>query len=171
MIKQINPSRFGVIIVDMQPYFLMVVEEPERSSLIQKQVELLQICKKKDYPVVALEYEGKGHTEPELSNTIREIPRYSFFEKSEDDGFLGNEILAKVLKNWNLEYLCVSGVNAENCVFETIMGAVNQGFNPVTSRELIATATGRSGITRAEENLMMERIDYPSYELLLQQID
>ena len=47
MIKQINPSRFGVIIVDMQPYFLMVVEEPERLSLIQKQIELLQICKKK----------------------------------------------------------------------------------------------------------------------------
>jgi len=75
------------------------------------------------------------------------------------------------LKNWNLEYLCVSGVNAENCVFKTIKGAVGQGFNPITSRELIATATGRSGIAHAEENFIMERIDYPSYELLLQQID
>jgi nicotinamidase-related amidase len=170
MEEKINTSKFGVIIVDMQSCFLSQILQRERLNLLSAHEKLLQVCKKRDYPVVALEYLGGGRTIPELVHQIDQIPRHNFFLKTRDDGFFRNENLQLALEKWGLEYICISGIYADFCVLETARGAVRKGFKVITAKDLIASYRGIEGVDLAEKQFYYQKIASPEYNSLIEQV-
>ncbi len=173
MNKKLDPSKFGVLIVDMQSLFLNYIGEEAKLDLIKRQIRLLELCKKKDYPVAVLEFKNTGNTIQEIIGPLSKIPRYSFFEKSNDDGFMENPRLKHTLKNWGLEDLCISGVNAECCVLQTAIGASKNGFRIISSKKLIASSSGNEGINYLREWFQKERkyYSYLKYGSLMAQLE
>ena len=92
----IDLYKLCAVMVDMQPPFLEEVIGNESSMLITSHKKLLEICIEKDYPLIALEYQGKGRTTKRLREIIQEVKRHIFIEKdSDDDSFY-------LLDNFNL---------------------------------------------------------------------
>jgi nicotinamidase-related amidase len=148
---KIDPTRFGVLIIDMQESFLKDISSVDKIRLINTQNNLINLCAIRDYPITILEYEGEGKTIIELINSIRLVPRYSFLKKLHDNAFLDNPDLQAKLKFWNLETLCLTGINAECCILDTAVGAIEQGYNLLTSRDLLASEKGIKGVLWAEK--------------------
>lgn len=172
MKARIDTARFGVLIVDMQYSFLKNIKPNERDSLIQHQKELLDLCSYKNYPVAVLKFARSGEIISELDEVIKKVPRHRTFIKYWDDGFCENPDLGDTLKKSNIETLCITGVNADCCVLQTIVGAMRNGFKVTTSRELMATQYGQTGMETAEDLLSKRwasgaKVYYPSYERLL----
>lgn len=151
MTFNINPAKFGILVVDMQTDFIKDIKEQDIMELITFQQQLFNICLKKDYPVAVLEYKSKGRTIQELLDTIKTIPRHEFFVKECDDGFENNHSLEVALRNWNLETLCITGINAACCVLNTAIGGIQKGYKVMTSQKLIASSDGQIGVKYAQD--------------------
>lgn len=129
--KEIN--NLAVLIIDMQKSFL---DEPELKDLIPQQIEVIRFCRQKSIPVILVEYRVFGRTVMKLrkevcpSLTSRVTKRY-------DDAFYETR-LKKVLSSMGITNLLLAGVYAGGCVYETAAHAIEEGFQVLTSCDLIA---------------------------------
>ncbi|MBS3117755.1 isochorismatase family protein [Candidatus Woesearchaeota archaeon] len=119
-----------------------------------------------DYPLIALEYQGKGRTTKRLREIIQEVKRHIFIEKDSDDGFTSGT-LENLLRKWDVKFLLITGINAAFCVKETAEGAVLRGINIITARQLISDRRYQS-IRYAEEWFEENGTYFQDYETLLQ---
>jgi nicotinamidase-related amidase len=138
--SRIALHRLGVILVDMQTWFLSDIDVVDRKTMFSAQSDVLVACAKMDYPLVVLEYVDWGDTDPRLKEAISEVPRYIFIQKSQNDGFT-NPKLAQQLDEWSIDYLCFMGIGAARCVKETASSAIAHGKKILTARQLIASQT------------------------------
>jgi nicotinamidase-related amidase len=169
MVEKIDTSKLGIFIIDMQKPFLNDIVEEERKKIILAQQEILEICKRKDYPVIIFEYTEQGRTIPELMKQIKSVPRHQFLKKSHADGFTDNPLLERNLRKQGIENLCVGGVYADCCVLETIKGATQRGLRVITSEELISTVPSCFNYARTMLS-KNEMTTYIPYTQLIQKI-
>jgi nicotinamidase-related amidase len=127
-----NPA---VIVIDMQHHFLKAV--PEKEKLITSQSHILYYCWENDIPVAAVEYVYHGKTEEYLRGIIEKVPRHSFVEKRQVNGF-SNPRLDEILGSWKPDKLLLMGVNASFCVLDLAESALERGYGIMTAHQLIA---------------------------------
>jgi len=136
-LQPINLERFGAVVVDMQPYFLEEISSSDKSKLFIYQKKILEICAKRDYPIISLEFspDRYGKINEELKSIIKSAPRYNFLEKDIVNGFSKIE---EQIEKWDIDELCFMGIYASYCVKETASSAISKGKRILTTRELIA---------------------------------
>ena len=134
-------SGLAVVLIDMQLGFYRrggVIGTQGLNSLVLNQQKLLKWAKGNLIPVLVLQYDGFDVTDPNLMSIITK-GRYRVIQKDNDGGFYGeshNEVL-RTLKNWNVDTLIVAGINGPYCVKSTIEGALENGFNIMTTHYVI----------------------------------
>ncbi len=141
VVKKGKIGNLAVLLIDMQECFLKNIDYEERMREIPYQIEVLDYCKEKSVPVFVLEYKNKGPTTKVLKEKVDSLEKKVYVTKSYDDGFTCTD-LAEQLKVYNINTLLLMGVNATACVVATAYGALNAGFNIMTSKDLIADQSG-----------------------------
>ncbi len=137
IIKKGKIGNLAVLLIDMQDYFLEDISSEEKAREIPYQLDVLDYCKEKSIPVFVLEYKDSGPTIKVLKDKVDSLEKKTYITKSHDNGFIGTN-LAEQLKEYSIDTLLLMGVNATACVVDTAYGALKEGFNIMTSKELIA---------------------------------
>jgi nicotinamidase-related amidase len=128
-----------LIIVDMQNIFLKNMSSKNKNTLIQNQLSIIKSCINKKIPVIELEYNArampKGKT---ISDLHKKYTPYCTIVKTNNGGFT-KTILDNVLKELKVKEIILIGINANGCVHDTAMGAINRGYKVTTALEAIAS--------------------------------
>jgi nicotinamidase-related amidase len=154
-------SDTAVVLVDMQMRFLdmwssvnkshgaddsrakMALRMQSASDLMHTQASLLEWAKKRKYPVLVFEYNGQGSTVYSLKKIIDGFPNHFYVVKHADGGFEGSPPPSpdpeEILKRLGVHRLIVTGTNGHHCVKDTVVQALDRGFQVVTSADLAAT--------------------------------
>lgn len=150
-VKKVEQSDLGVIVVDMQNAFLngeydqTQIEEKHFSEEIEReldyQLEILEAAKEKNVPIFVLEYVEWGPTNAKIRLVVEGYARTQFLTKKRDDGF-NNTDLERRLKGEGVQQALLIGVNASACVRATAQGALKEGFQILTSPQLMANTSG-----------------------------
>ena len=147
---QAGEDKLAIVIVDMQEHFLNYVSKEELDKEQPNYFKILEYAKKKDIPVVVLEYRLKDYdrTIPELRSEVKSLDQKLFIEKQYNNGFLGTD-LGKQLKCAGVEKILIMGIFASYCVRDTANGAVRAGFKVYASKDIIAD---REDVKRGESS-------------------
>lgn len=134
-------SGFATVLIDMQQGFYQrggVSGSPKLEALVRNQARLLAWSVRKGIPVVVLQYQGFGETDPRLMKIVKN-GAYKVIWKNNDGGFYGmshDELLA-TLKGWKVDSLIVAGINGAYCVRSTIQGALENKYNVMSTNYVI----------------------------------
>ena len=131
----------AVVLIDMQLGFYQrggTTDSVGLKKLVHNQSRLLAWSVQNKIPVMILEYQGFGITDPNLMQ-ILQSHQYRIIEKDQDGGFYGKsrEDVLLTLSNWKVDSLIVAGINGPYCVKSTIMGALESGFDVMTTSWVI----------------------------------
>lgn len=106
-------SKYALVIIDMQWNFPSSRDARLQTNIIRQ----IRLAKKKNYPIICLEYIGDGRTIPKIRKELEDYKNKFFFRKNWDDG--SDKILS--IKNKLPSKFRVCGVNTDACVFETVV--------------------------------------------------
>jgi nicotinamidase-related amidase len=137
----LRPERTALVVVDLQEKLLPVIAGRERvvknSLLLMRLAEILKL------PVVLTSQykKGLGEIVPEVRQAapgVEPLDKVSF-------GCFGDEAFLGRLRSLSgRDQLVVTGIECHICVFQTVLGALDQGYQV----HLVSDAVG----SRAEEN-------------------
>lgn len=140
---QASNSGFAVVLIDMQIGFYErggVTDTPGLKALVAKDQELLRWAVEQDIPVMVFEYEDFGPTDPKLMK-ILEGHEHVVIEKDADGAFetyqKSREQALAQLKAWNVDTLIFAGINGDACVLQTALGALQAGFEGMSSSDIV----------------------------------
>ncbi|GEM_PF-1344685 len=139
--RRANPSSIAMLLVDMQPLFLELVDKKEAEEEIPNMARMLEYARENKIPVVVIEY--KVHDfRIETIDALTEKLKYSPMEvryvtKTHAGGFRDTN-LTQILRDLDVSDVVLMGAYASACVIETAMGALNNNFGIMTSPDLIA---------------------------------
>jgi maleamate amidohydrolase len=132
----------AVIIVDMQYGFYTrggVLQTDGLIKLVKKQQELLTWAKTKKMPILFFEYDGYQETDYALTSTLWGY-KFKTVAKNEDNGFEGQSGYEanQYLRDRKVDKLIIAGINASGCVKRTAIGALEEGYQLISSGDLVA---------------------------------
>lgn len=153
----------GVVIVDMQDFFLKKFNQNKVNLLIKNQQKLLDFCIKNRIPVFVLEYEKRGKTTRPLKLYFQKLKTVEVIVKTHNSGFRGTN-LEELLAKSKIKKIILAGINGSGCVQDTAIGALRRGFKIITSGEIIASNTKR------DSNLMTSRKWYSKNGIFCERI-
>lgn len=130
-------SKLAVILIDMQPGYLKLLNKKERKRIIPNQIQVIRYCRLNSIPLIILEYAGEGATINILLKKAKKVPDLKILKKHYNSGFTNPE-LAKHLKRLGVGTVLLMGINADFCVKATGLGAIMHGLRIVTANSLIA---------------------------------
>lgn len=110
----------GLMVIDMQWTFPVARRESLKLN-VRKEIAL---AKRRNAPIILVEYEDSGPTLPELLRTLNGYEHCYKITKNDDDG--STEILGvlaelpRFVPKWR-----ICGIHLEHCVWDTIMGLKN----------------------------------------------
>ncbi|MFA5887470.1 MAG: isochorismatase family cysteine hydrolase [Candidatus Nanoarchaeia archaeon] len=133
---QLRQANNAVLVIDMQESFLNELDPEEKEEEIPYQIEVLNAAKRNNIPIFVIEYEGMGSTIDELMNVIS-TSDYEIVTKPGNNGFRRTN-LDELLKEKGIHSLTLMGVFASACVYATAGGALQSGYEILTSTEVIA---------------------------------
>lgn len=126
-----NESLFdksALVIIDMQAPFLNCgYNARKKKSLILAQRSMIKLYRENNLPVITIEFDGYGPTIYDIREEFEQVEKKAIVVKEDDSGF-SHMYLEQVLKEWNIEHLILSGVNAKACVAETAQDAKTKGY-------------------------------------------
>jgi nicotinamidase-related amidase len=136
--KSINQYKdnFGVVVIDMQEEFIKHLTKEEREDLIKSQVDFLNYCCKKNYPIFFIEYVGSKKTIKEIDDVKKQFQNWYVFKKTDNGGFK-NKKFEKQIDDLGLEYLCFMGGNAIACMRDTIEPAMKRNKKIILAKNLV----------------------------------
>jgi len=132
---------YALIVIDIQQRFLKSsIKETSRNAveknLILPNIKILKFCQEYNIPTIALQMDRFGLTLGRVSSQIEKIPQHLYLVKKEMDGF-SERALEEVLNKWGASKLCLTGLYAEFCVYETARTAKRKGYKVLTASDLI----------------------------------
>lgn len=132
---------FAVVLIDMQLGFYErggTTDSVGLNRLVYNQSRLLKWSVQNKVPVIVLEYEKYGVTDPRLVKLLTGHT-YKIIEKNQDGGFHGKsrEEMLRTLASWKVDSLIIAGINGPYCVKATITGALESGFDVMTTSWVI----------------------------------
>jgi len=142
-------KNLGILLIDMQEFFIKKCHPKEMEILIKSQKKLLNFAYKKEIPVFVLEYISVGETIEELEEELYKNKNY-FMRKEGNNGFIiappyiedtfeeikQNRKLRNLLNEEKIQNLILTGIHKDVCVLKTAIGAKNRNYNIFTSEEL-----------------------------------
>ncbi len=144
-----NGDNTALIIIDMQQYFIDRGETqntPENirkvNELVQEQLGLIANAKALNQPIVFMEYEGYGPTNPLLTAAVNGYAHTRTFPKTTDGMFeswnthVGQ--LTGYLQEKKIGNLVIAGANGGACVEQSISGALENDYNVMAMSRDIA---------------------------------
>ena len=163
----LRPERTALVVVDLQEKLLPVIAGRERvvknSLLLMRLAEILKL------PVVLTSQykKGLGEIVPEVRQAapgVEPLDKVSF-------GCFGDEAFLRRLRSLSgRDQLVVTGIECHICVFQTVLGALDQGYQV----HLVSDAVGsrveenyRTGLARMERaGALVSSAEMAVYELL-----
>ena len=152
-----NPA---ILLIDMQTGYLQHV--PWRAQLVNNHKKILRYSRKKDLPVIKIEFKGvgKGYTINDLFFEWVKIPQRSEIEKHHCNAFK-ETVLIDMLKIFGSDCLLAMGLFASECIYDTALGAKEHGFDIFTAYGLIADGhidhDSRRGVQEGTEQFYYEQ--------------
>ena len=134
---QLNYSEVAVILIDMQYGFIATLRNGEEDRIVPNQISVLRFCKEKNIPVIILDYFGHDETIKKLANEVKDFENVKIIIKNRDNGFTDTELNFH-LKSLGAKKLFLMGINADCCVKKTAKGAIQNGYEIITSNDVIA---------------------------------
>jgi hypothetical protein len=113
-------------------------------DVILRQIELIQIAKENNLPIVIIEYKARQiseGTEKALMDQLIGYENYKVFQKTTDSMFgtyYTEELLLDYLQVINVKQLVFAGANGNGCVYRSIQGAIRCKFNVIADANAIA---------------------------------
>jgi nicotinamidase-related amidase len=133
----------ALILIDMQDFFLKKFVPSIRKNLIQNHSVLIDLCIKKDIPIIVLEYKCrgnlKGETISQLKKKIKDVLKKVII-KENNSGFTKTK-LDMVLKDLKIDEVILAGINANGCIQDTAIGALHRGYDVTTSLGIMASSS------------------------------
>ncbi len=139
--QALNNQGLAVILIDMQYGFYErggVTGTEGLENLVANQVKLLDWAKQEGIPVLVFEYRNYKETDIRLIEAI-EGNISKILTKNYDNGFTGisREEAIETLKQWKVDTVIVAGINGQYCVRGTAEGAMEAGFEVISSSEIV----------------------------------
>ncbi len=125
-------SGLAVLVIDVQPPYLVQLGKVTRLSLIRNQYEVVSYYAKQNVPVIGVEMEMQGRTPLLLRRHFKEKPVKKWFR----DGFFRTD-LEERLREKQCTDLLLMGLFRSECVYDTAGSASHLGFNVYTANSLI----------------------------------
>ncbi|MGV8168495.1 MAG: isochorismatase family protein [Candidatus Nanoarchaeia archaeon] len=135
-----NLEKPALLIVDMQSFFLEVVNQTELRREIPHYVALIDEAYKNDVPVFLIEYKDCGKTHRKIRKAlakghyetlVRDTSEIVVIDKIEfrfsDDAFYKTN-LGQSLRKEGVDRVVTAGVNIGACIARTWCGALNEEF-------------------------------------------
>lgn len=147
-------NTFGVVLVDMQSYYIGSVPSDELDRITGNQLDIIDHCTSHNIPLAALENRYRGRTIGKLRERIEEISKHVFITKPYDDGFLYTS-LGKTLEKWDVNCILLMGTSAWCCVKSTGEGALKRGLKIATAEDLIIGREPKASSWYARKGVFM----------------
>lgn len=136
----VNGNNSALIVIDMQAPFLFrgnVAMNKQNARGAQRvheeQLRAIKHAKAQNMPIIFVEYENHGPTDPKLKAAADGYSKSHTVTKSTDGIFdPGNSYkqdFGKLLHNYKIKNLVVTGANGGACVFASIHGALANNCN------------------------------------------
>lgn len=129
-------ENLAVLLIDMQTDFIRDFELKERERIVKNQLEVIKLCKQKRIPLVVIEYNGYGEVIKDLERELSGELIYHI-NKDQNDAFY-NPRLNKLLSGMEIKTVFLMGINAGACVLDTAEGALENGYQVVTSFSVLS---------------------------------
>ncbi len=159
-------ENIGIVVVDMQENYYDQIRNRRIRRIVMNHNELLVNARECDMPVLVFEYlpDLGRRTISEIEERVWAVPRHIILGKigwNEFD-FLNNypkrpEIW---LRENGVNRILVTGLFASGCVLLTGLGAKRNGFEVVSSIDLIYDESPDKGIKKDYERFKIEMIPY-----------
>jgi nicotinamidase-related amidase len=133
----------ALIIIDMQDFFLKKFVSNIKKSLVRNQGVLIDLCVKKNIPIIILEYKCKGILRGKTISQLKKKTKYALKEviiKENNSGFT-NTRLDIVLKDLKINEVILAGINANGCIQDTAIGALHRKYKVITSLGVMASSS------------------------------
>lgn len=136
---------YTLMIIDMQPFFLSDKAPEDLRVKIAYQNAMIQKARDGNCPILLIEHNWVSQrTTDELSYNENDFR----MEKPGSDGFY-NKNLAELLGWLCPETIHVLGCNVNACVYDTVMSAIERGFNVTAHRQgLLAPSSSEECLDR-----------------------
>jgi len=170
----------ALVIIDMQSDFSyrggkekIGVNGVNLNSVIQRQVELIEVAKRAGAPIVLVEYINYGKTNKSLLKTIGKYSDVLKLEKDTDGMFDRDSIISKELEQYlaerEIHRLVMTGANGAACVVCSLVGALVNGFHVYVDPKAIIDFNSDPFIYPFEYEKRIEvKADYPMLNNLIQ---
>ena len=138
--KKQKTSNIATLVIDMQKFFLDYLDTKKRNELVNNHKLFLEYCHKKNIPTICIKYVSKergdiiGDINSEILKKINKIPQSKIISKNKTNCFTNPEI-EETLKEWDVNYICITGLFADSCLLDTVYGA-NGKYRFLTSEQL-----------------------------------
>lgn len=137
----VDAKTTAVVIVDMQDGFYSrggVTYSLGLQKLVTRQMELLTWAVAQAIPVLIFEYEYYGETDKRLTNLLT-TATVKTVAKRDDNGFVEPSLspAKDFLNGLGVKTLIMAGINGSACVYSTANGAIGEGFDVVTSSDIV----------------------------------
>ncbi len=123
----------AVVIVDMQEFFLKDFSVSDRDRFIKNQLAIIDQCLLRRTPFVLLEYMtngiNRGKTIQKISNKIKGVAKKIIIK--ENNGGFTDTNLDEVLKDFGVKNILLMGLNANGCIQDTAIGAINRNYKVI----------------------------------------
>lgn len=153
--NSITPAKSAVVLIDMQPYFVTRYGFDKNqtnlnkvSAAIAEQINVINEAKKKNLPIIIVEYaligplNNLGSTDSRLMQAVEGYYNYEVIKKSTDDVFSEQNYWRSDIKFFlnmrNVNHLVIVGANGSQCVQSSVRGALDSGYNVTTYTKGIA---------------------------------
>ena len=144
-----NHRNSALMIIDMQDKFVLRGGRALRrdnaekaAAVIKEQVRAIEAARKADLPIIFVEYENQGPTNPQLKKAVEGYGKAKFITKDTDGVFEGYNKYRRDLKNIireeKIKNFIMAGANGGACVQQSIQGALAANCNVVAFERGIA---------------------------------
>ncbi len=129
-------AKTGVLIIDMQDFFLKLLPESNKNRLISSQRRVLRTAQMLDMPVALIEFQGFGRSHPDIRSHYRTTKRKTQISKESPSAFSATS-LCDWLRAQEVSDLHLMGIWADYCVRDTANDAIAMGFRLSSSRDVL----------------------------------
>jgi len=165
-VSMLRPERTAVLIVDLQERLLPAIAE--RESVLRNSLLLLRLARALDLPVLlTTQYrKGLGETVPEM---LAAAPGASVFDKVAFGCFGSDEFRAR-LGALGRDQLVVGGIESHICVAQTVLGALERGFEVHVASDAVGSRTEANRLVGLDRmrgaGATLSSAEMAAYELL-----
>jgi nicotinamidase-related amidase len=142
-IPRIDPSKIGILLIDVQPVFLESAfhdQNEERESLLVRLEHLLMLCDWMDLPLVAT-FEIPVTDNGELPDRLEAVfpLKGQRFEKN-FFGCMTETDISDAIKATQAKQIVVAGAETDVCVLQSVLGLLETGYEVFLLEDCLFTS-------------------------------